>query len=68
VCAGFGHKRNSYTRHEFWGDWERVVRCLRDIDAMGFDKGRVGVARKLRGGEQEWRVGLRREMESAVWA
>lgn len=47
-CATMGHWREGSTGHEFWGDLARVERCLRGVDAVGFEAGRVRVRGNLR--------------------
>ena len=47
VCAILEHKREAHTRHAFWGDLDKVTRCLTKVDEDGFKSGRVEVARNL---------------------
>jgi hypothetical protein len=48
TCIALGHGKQGELQHEFWGDWDRVARTMREIDAEGFKQGRVHVGGTMR--------------------
>ena len=48
TCVALGHGKQGELQHEFWGDWDRVAKTMREIDAEGFKQGRVHVGGTMR--------------------
>jgi hypothetical protein len=59
VCSALGHRREGYTGHLFWGNWDKVVNCMKCIDMDGYKNGLVEVLGTLRNKDSGIVYGLR---------
>jgi hypothetical protein len=48
TCIALGHGSQGKLQHEFWGDWDRLAKTMREIDVEGFQQGQVLVGGVIR--------------------